>query len=52
MDDYSIEADSFPDPLQDIDRDTGFNDPFWDFPRETIEDLANEVIPFLPPSNY
>ena len=47
---YELHEQDGYDPLHDLSRETGFADPFFDFPIETIEDLAKEIPPFLPPN--
>lgn len=47
---YELHEQDGYDPLHDLSRETGFADPFFDFPVERIEDL--EHVPFPPPDLY
>ena len=40
------------DPLHDPEREQLFNDPFWNFPTPTIEDLAKQATPPSLPDLY
>jgi len=49
---YDLYEETGYDPLDDVEREQLFNDPFWVFPLETIEDFAKLASPSSLPDLY